>query len=174
MKTILAVLMLSVPVAAYAAANLTVDEKTELVRSHNRWRNQVNVPRLKWSRAVARIAQNYANNLKVTHACNLVHSTAGNLGENLFWASPLNYSDGSSAVQIITPTQVVDNWASEKTDYNYAGNTCAAGKVCGHYTQIVWRNTVEIGCGRAVCADNSQVWVCNYNPAGNIIGQRPY
>ena len=97
-----------------------------------------------------------------------------NLGENLFWASPLNYSDGSSAVQIITPTQVVDNWASEKADYNYASNTCAAGKVCGHYTQVVWRSTVEIGCGRAVCQDNSQVWVCNYNPAGNIIGQRPY
>jgi PadR family transcriptional regulator len=45
--------------------------------------------------------------------------------------------------------------------------------VCGHYTQIVWSNTREVGCGVARDS-NREVWVCNYNPPGNWIGERPY
>jgi pathogenesis-related protein 1 len=77
-------------------------------------------------------------------------------------------------VQPITPTQAIDSWGSEKENYSYATNSCAAGKVCGHYTQIIWESTTEIGCGTAVCADNTQIWVCNYSPAGNFVGKKPY
>lgn len=55
-------------------------------------------------------------------------------------------------------------------------------KQCGHYTQIVWRNTTHVGCATKVCDKNSpfqgftrwQFWVCNYSPPGNFVGQRPY
>jgi pathogenesis-related protein 1 len=71
--------------------------------------------------------------------------------------------------------EVVDAWGGEMKDYTYAQNSCAAGKVCGHYTQVVWKNTTTIGCGMAIC-DNpkNQIWVCQYLPSGNWVGQKPY
>jgi hypothetical protein len=78
---------------------------------------------------------------------------------------------------------MVGAWAAEASDYDYARNTCAAGKVCGHYTQLVWRATTRVGCATQVCDRNSpfgsrfptwQLWVCNYAPPGNYVGQRPY
>jgi pathogenesis-related protein 1 len=45
--------------------------------------------------------------------------------------------------------------------------------MCGHYTQIVWRNTKAVGC--AVGGKGArEVWVCDYDPPGNYVGQRPY
>jgi hypothetical protein len=82
-------------------------------------------------------------------------------GENLFGIR------GASA----TPDQVVGNWASESGDYDYAANSCH--RVCGHYTQIVWRDSKLVGCGVAR-ARGREVWVCEYDPPGNWVGQRPY
>ena len=45
-----------------------------------------------------------------------------------------------------TPLDGVAYWAAESSDYDYATNTCAPGQVCGHYTQMVWRSTSNIGC----------------------------
>ena len=52
---------------------------------------------------------------------------------------------------------------------------------CLHYTQIVWRSSVGLGCAQQRCTTNSPFgngeWffvVCNYDPAGNFVGQRPY
>ncbi len=158
---------------AMAGPNFTPDEQDEIVRVHNRWRSAENVPALHWSSALADNAQDYADILK-GDACELRHSQTTDLGENLFWASPIISSGRSSKAQRLTPTNVIDDWGSEKVDYWYLTNTCTTSKMCGHYTQIVWKNTTEVGCGKAICPDNSQVWVCNYKPAGNFIGQKPF
>ncbi len=70
-----------------------------------------------------------------------------------------------------SPAQVVNAWDSEAADYDYSSNKCR--KVCGHYTQIVWASTKEVGCGVARNA-HREIWVCDYNPPGNYIGKRPY
>ncbi len=157
-----------------AETALSSTEQAEAVTAHNSWRSQVAVSGVTWSTTLADTAQAWANTLRETKACNMVHSKTSQLGENLFWASPLTYSDGTAELQAVSPTQVVGSWGSEKKNYNYQSNTCASGQVCGHYTQVVWKNTTEIGCGKAVCADKSQIWVCNYSPAGNYVGQKPY
>lgn len=66
--------------------------------------------------------------------------------------------------------------ASEVQWYDYASNSCnaPAGKSCGHYTQVVWAKSTEVGCGVAICDGKGQIWVCNYKPAGNFSGQKPY
>ena len=149
-------------------------EQTEMLKAHNHYRVQVGISAVNWSSKLADTAQAYANTLKDTKACNLIHSHANRLGENLFWASAKVYSSGKRKPQTITPQAVTDSWASEQHDYSYSSNSCSPGKVCGHYTQIIWQNTKEIGCAKALCDDQSQVWVCNYYPAGNYIGQKPY
>ena len=108
--------------------------------------------------------------------CIYAHS-GGNYGENLFAGTGSGY----------TIEHAVNSWASEVADYDYNQNTCAAGKVCGHYTQIVWADTSNVGCALQVCAplkypDGSTVFgdvsshyiVCQYTPPGNFIGQKPY
>ncbi len=157
-----------------AATNFTPAEQTELVNAHNKWRSNVKVPALSWSSSLADTAQTYADTLKTTQACKMVHSHTKGLGENLFWASALTYSNGTAEVQVVSSTNAVGEWGSEKANYNYQTNACTKGKVCGHYTQVVWKDTTQVGCGKSICSDNSQIWVCNYTPAGNFVGQKPY
>jgi pathogenesis-related protein 1 len=72
-----------------------------------------------------------------------------------------------------TAQQVVDLWVSEEGNYDYATNTCSG--VCGHYTQVVWRTTAEIGCAMHDCAGLTYRYsvVCDYGPGGNN-GNPPY
>ncbi|HWO21420.1 MAG TPA: CAP domain-containing protein [Kofleriaceae bacterium] len=90
------------------------------------------------------------------------------VGENVYGTTALPSSS--------TAQQAVNSWASEAVNYNYATNTCAAGSVCGHYTQIVWRSTTKIGCALGDCPSlrYRTSLVCDYGPGGNISGQRPY
>lgn len=123
------------------------------------------IPPLNWNTALAATAQAYADQ------CVWQHSGAPGLGENLAAAAPWSDQRLASAM----------NWASENVDYNYAANSCAAGAQCGHYTQMVWAATTQVGCGTTNCAVGSPFagfpqWtytVCSYTPPGNN-GQRPY
>ena len=160
--------------SALAATTLTSTEQTDMVTAHNTWRAEVGTPPLKWSATLADSAQAWADKLKATQGCKMVHSQTAGVGENLYWASAIMYSTGATAVQPVTSTQVTNSWGNEKKGYTYATNTCAAGKVCGHYTQVVWKSTTDVGCGKAICADKTQVWACQYTPAGNYVGQKPY
>ncbi len=141
-----------------------------MVAAHNRWRAEVGVSGLRWSDKLAEVAQGWADRLK-SEGCAMYHSGNG-YGENIYKASPLMWSDGRRDLQKKTPQQVTDSWGSEIKFYSYADNSCSG--VCGHYTQVVWKDTKEVGCAMSVCGDNSQIWVCSYAPAGNVVGQKPY
>src|SRR5258708_3683246 len=85
------------------------------------------------------------------------HST---YGENLF---DINGAAASSA-------EVVNTWASESRNYDYSSNRCRG--MCGHYTQIIWGDTKEVGCAVAR-GGGREVWGCNYDPPGNWARKRP-
>jgi pathogenesis-related protein 1 len=146
-------------------------DPSSMVAAHNKWRSEVGVADIMWSEILAETAQAWADNLK-RKGCVLEHSKDSDYGENIYWAGPVRWSDGRTEVQSITPQNVVDNWGSEKENYNHGKNSCSG--VCGHYTQVVWKNSMEVGCGMAICDNKSQVWVCNYNPPGNVEGEKPY
>ncbi|KAK7856648.1 basic form of pathogenesis-related protein 1 [Quercus suber] len=64
-------------------------------------------------------------------------------------------------------------WVAEKNCYDYNRNTCVGGQ-CLHYTQVVWRNSVRLGCARVQCNNGWWFVTCSYDPPGNYDGQRPY
>ena len=122
------------------------------------------LPAMQWSASAQALAEDWAAR------CNFMHRDPNSLGENL-----------SGSTQQQTPTIVVNDWASEKARYTYATNSCASGQECGHYTQLVWRASVGVGCAQQRCTTGSPfgsgTWfffVCDYDPAGNFIGQKPY
>lgn len=169
------------PVTAADAESTTsqgLASMTGMLATHNRIRQQHNLPPLSWSNKMANYAQEWAGHLAKT-GCNMTHRTdAGRdplkAGENIFWGGPVTWSDGASNFQKVSASEVAMSWASEKADYNYQNNSCRPGKQCGHYTQMVWKTTKTVGCGAAMCPDKGQIWVCSYDPAGNWVGKKPY
>ena len=146
---------------------------------HNQVRAAVGVPPLRWSEPLARYSKDWAGHLAFRRGCQMIHrQEAGKdyrqYGENLYWASPEDSSFGHQGVQPVVAPQVAIAWAEEKPDYHYGSNRCRSGKQCGHYTQMVWRNTQHVGCGMSICPNLGQIWVCSYDPPGNWVGERPY
>ena len=74
----------------------------------------------------------------------------------------------------LNAAEAVKMWVDEEIDYDYNSNTCAPGKECRHYTQVVWRDSVRLGCARVVCNTGGTFITCNYDPPGNFLGQKPY
>ena len=151
-------------------------DANEMLAAHNRWRSTVGAPPLTYSTELAASAQVWADNLRQNNQCRMQHSKPdGKYGENLFWASAIEWTDGKREVQRVSPGKVVDDWANERADYDYARNRCAPGRMCGHYTQVVWKTTTTVGCAVSVCGNTlEQIWVCRYLPPGNWVGKKPY
>ena len=132
--------------------------------AHNTERALVGTPPLKWSTTVAGVAQQWAEDLAANNGCSLAHNPdRGSYGENLFWTTTPRSAE-----------YVVAQWAAEKANYDADTHTCAQGQLCKHYTQVVWNNTTEVGCGMTTCENGHQLWVCNYNPTGNYVGQQAF
>ena len=58
----------------------------------------------------------------------------------------------------------MDNWYREISQYNF--NAPAYSNAVGHFTQLIWRNSKQLGCGMSVC-NGANYWVCRYSPTGN-------
>jgi pathogenesis-related protein 1 len=117
------------------------------------------VPPVAWSDEIASTAQAWAEHLRDTRKCGLLHSDT-RYGENLAAGKGM---DAEGAVRM---------WAGEIDRFTYSPEYAFEAR-SGHYSQIVWRRTTSIGCGRATCGGNAVV-VCRYSPAGNHIGKAPY
>lgn len=149
-------------------------EKNNILSAHNSVRAQHGLPNLQWSNELSENAKQWVGRLAGERGCKMVHSCIPGLGENLYWCSPMVYTQTRKELANVSPTNVVNAWAAERKYYNLESNKCSYGQVCGHYTQLVWKDTVKVGCAKAICDDKSQVWSCNYSPPGNYVGQRPY
>ncbi|KAG8367694.1 hypothetical protein BUALT_Bualt16G0099700 [Buddleja alternifolia] len=137
-------------------------EMQQFLSTQNKARAALRLAPLVWDTKLARYAQWYANLRRGD--CALEHSN-GPYGENIFWGS----GDGW------TPAQAAAAWVAERRVYNYWSNSCVYGQACGHYTQIVWKETRRIGCARVVCDYDGGVFMtCNYDPPGNYYGEKPY
>jgi pathogenesis-related protein 1 len=140
------------------SAGLTGELAQEMLDLHNAIRAETNLPPLQWSSRLAEYSQAWANTLLAKNLS--MHNPNSPYGENIFINGP-----GS------TPSQVIEQWASELTDYSYRTNSCKSD--CGHYVQIVWRDSAKVGCAVAR-GENREIWVCSYDPPGNYRNEWPY
>lgn len=130
-----------------------------LLKTHNLLRSQHGAPAMTWNQGIQKYAQEWAN--KIAKEDRMYHRQPNNYGENIYWASGMNPSGKN----------VVDSWYSEIKDYNYSKPDFSMKT--GHFTQVVWIGSTELGCGRATSKNGGIYIVCNYNPPGNYMGLFP-
>ncbi len=155
---------------SHAQTNGNVADTILRIHNSERAAKNVNVPALVWSASLAADAQSYAEHLNsLGYSCCttlLPHATGTGQGENLAWGPP-GYSPAAGA----------QGWANEKSNYKGGPITredFAPGvPMIGHYTQMVWKNTSEVGCGTS-SSDRMDILVCRYSQPGNYVGQTPY
>ena len=148
--------------------------KTKIVTLHNKYRVEVGVPPIKWSEAMQKSSGGWALHLAENEGLRPVHADSENpYGESLS-GGPGEWGTGKDAGTALE--HAVASFAQEKSNYN--GKPLSMNSnfyKSGHYTQMVWRATREIGCAVAKRKDiPGYIAVCRYSPAGNTIGEKPY
>jgi hypothetical protein len=144
------------------------DFNQRLLAAQNAERAAIGVAPLSWNDQLASDARAWAWELARSGRFEHSPDQPGKApeGENLWARTPRAFS----------PEAMVHLWAAEKHDYRPGvfPNNSRSGDVenVGHYTQLIWRSTQQVGCATAV-GPNEEVLVCRYSQAGNVYGERP-
>jgi hypothetical protein len=142
--------------------------ETRVLASHNEERARLRLPALAWSNELATGAQDWASYLAMTgkfeHSPNIKGQPLQ--GENIW----------GGTIGAYHPENMIGLWISEKSYYvpgTFPSNS-ASGRVedVSHYTQLIWRQTRQVGCAVAE-GQREEILVCRYSEPGNIIGRRP-
>lgn len=88
----------------------------------------------------------------------LAHPANSPYGENL----------ASSSLKESTCSDLIEMWYDEESSYNWQNPSFSTAT--GHFSQVVWRDSVRIGCARDF-SNRGVYLVCNYDPPGNVMGQ---
>ena len=143
----------------YASTSEYNDFYLEALDAHNTYRKKHHVGPLKLNKEICKIAEDYAKKLAyeigyLKHSENCYNDDI--LGENLF------FCEGMDATGIA----VTKNWYGENKKHNYTDDWKNG---TGHFTQMVWKETKEVGFGK--CKNKGKTFVvANYFPAGNVLG----
>ncbi|XP_051981285.1 uncharacterized protein LOC127642891 isoform X1 [Xyrauchen texanus] len=129
--------------------------EAEFLQTHNAYRKKHGASPLGINKSLCRSAQEWADHLLSIKT--LKHSN-GEHGENVYYA-------WSSATKKLTGQEAVESWYSEIKDYNFSRPGFSSKT--GHFTQVVWKDTKEVGVGLATDGKTTFV-VGQYLPAGNI------
>lgn len=161
-------------VGGNTGSRLTAQQAQQMVAYHNQKRAEVGNGAVTWSAQIAQYAQQRADYIARTKQ--LAHLPQGQnpYGENLA-------SGGSTGGGVAyTVINACDGWYAEKAKMPRNARTMTVdlfNKGVGHYTQMVWKGTTQIGAGIAQYQQNGftmTVVVCCYSPPGNVINQPIY
>ena len=137
------------------------------LKRHNYYRKYHQVGPMELTKELNDYAQKYAEVLAAKNT--MQHSThearekiyGDWTGENLyyFWSSDSNL--------VVNGSMAVDSWYDEIKDYDFNKGKSKGG-VVGHFTQLVWKGSTQLGIGVAKSSSNSVFVVANYHPGGNF------
>ncbi|KAL1623577.1 hypothetical protein SLS56_008217 [Neofusicoccum ribis] len=141
--------------------------KNTVLDVSNTVRQNYNASELAWNDTLADYAQSWSEGCKFEHSANArAGEQGGPYGENL----AATYPSASAAIT---------GWANESRQFNFADPDFSEST--GHFSQMVWKSTTAIGCGRKNCGsasgsgddDHANGWyvVCSYWPRGNVLGE---
>ncbi|KAL7297324.1 hypothetical protein TKK_0009719 [Trichogramma kaykai] len=168
---------------------LTDAEKEEILKYHNEIRQKVaageetrgdpgpqpaarEIPPLTWDDELANIAQKWANQ------CTVNHDSCRNVER--FWVGQNTaYRGTSEDISIYSITDMIDLWYSEVKlfDSSEVDKFTFSRPATAHYSQMVWADTKIVGCGAVrnySSGLNRFYLICNYGPAGNVLGEPVY
>jgi uncharacterized protein YkwD len=147
----------AMPIEAEPAARQPAGSIAQrFVDAHNKARAQHCAAPLTWSTKLAAAAQKWADALR-DQGCTFGHS-GGPYGENL----------AAGTIGALDPESTVAFWYDEIKQYKFPDG--GFSMKTGHFTQLVWRGTKQVGCGHSQCKGND-IWVCEYDPPGNWDGE---
>uniref|UniRef100_H2YZD9 SCP domain-containing protein n=1 Tax=Ciona savignyi TaxID=51511 RepID=H2YZD9_CIOSA len=126
--------------------------ESDVIKAHNEYRANHNAAPLKQKDELTNVAQKWAKHL--ASSGKFGHSNHKDYGENIAMTSAKN------------PTAM---WYDEIHKYDFKRPGFKSG--IGHFTQVVWKNSTEIGIGVATDGKGTLFAVANYAPAGNFRGQ---
>ncbi|XP_057779061.1 pathogenesis-related protein PRB1-3 [Salvia miltiorrhiza] len=144
-------------------------EQQDYLNAHNDFRRSAGMPALTWDAKLAAVAQAWAERRRGD--CNYRRHSSSPYGENIFFMKYREFS----------PRDVVQWWFSESKMYDSRQLRCRCapereGCECGHFLNVVWRNTKKVGCsGIVYCNDQGGVYiVCEYDPPALMSGANPF
>lgn len=155
-------------ILAIGAAPLSANRDQRLLAAQNLERDRLGLGPLRWNARLATAAALWADRLASAHRFeHAPENPTSPQGENL-WEGTRGY---------FPPEAMVNAWVREKRFYKPGifpdNSTTGNVEDVGHFTQVAWRDTTEVGCALAENAD-LDILVCRYAQAGNYVGQRPY
>ena len=133
----------------------------EALKLHNEYRNRHHSPPLTLNKELCIIAKNYSEQLIQSNNKKIEYSfgkyKGNDMGENIFMCQ------GKEA----TPEMAINDWYNEFKKYDFKKDF---QKGTEHFTQIIWKDTKEVGFGIAN-KGNKSIIVANYFPPGNFLGK---
>ncbi|CAF4871547.1 unnamed protein product [Pieris macdunnoughi] len=132
----------------------------EFLNAHNEYRSKHRVPPLVLNKKLNKYAEEWAKTISKNGR--VEHRDQNEYGENIFyaWSSDPNF--------VLTGRDPVDKWYSEIQNHDFGKEPDNLGS--GHFSQVVWEDTMEVGVGYAKTKEGHVYVVANYHPPGNVIG----
>lgn len=148
-------------VSKFKSTSISGDKfEDEFLKAHNEYRRKHGVPPLEISKKLCKYAEEWAKT--IAKKGSMEHRDQNDYGENIFyaWSSDPNFT--------VSGKDPVDKWYSEIKDHPFGREPTSLGS--GHFTQVVWEDTKEVGVGMAKSKEGQVYVVANYYPPGNVMG----
>lgn len=162
----------STTAAATAATSATSSYQESILHYHNLHRSDHSASGLTWSEDLAGAAKTLASTCSYGHDTS-IPSASGDYGQNIAYG----YEAALVGEKVISEMMYTDEAPYFASLYGEADPDMTNFEKWGHFTQIVWKATTQVGCATVSCSDLKNVGgaapytVCNYGSPGNYAGE---